>query len=114
MSKYVKSVKVSEVFNKRGKLFQLDEETEVAIFKVQDEIYVVDNVCPHNHSPLMYQGYIEDNEYVVCPIHAFRFHLRTGEQPHQKGCRLRIFDYKIEDEYIYIKKPSFKIFDFEF
>lgn len=114
---YVKSVKVSELHNKHGKLFQLDDETEVAIFKVYDKVYVVDNVCPHNHAPLMHEGYIEQvqNEmYVACPIHGFRFHLETGEQPHKMGCKLRTFEYKIENDFIYIKKPKNKIFNFKF
>jgi NAD(P)H-dependent nitrite reductase small subunit len=116
-SDFVKSVKASELHNKHGKLFQLDEETEVAIFKVYDKVYVVDNVCPHNHSPLMHEGYIDElqNEmYVVCPIHGFQFHLKTGEQPHKMGCKLRTFEHKIENDFIYIKKPKKKIFNFKF
>lgn len=110
---FVKSVKISELANKHGKLFQLDDETEVAIFKVYDKVYIVDNVCPHNHAPLMHEGYIE-NMYVACPIHGFQFHLETGEQPHKMGCKLRTFEHKIENDFIYIKKPKKKIFNFKF
>lgn len=109
---FIKLCKTSEVYNKRGKLFQVDDETEVVIFKVNDNFYAVDNVCPHNHSPLMYQGYIEDM-YVACPVHGFQFHLETGEQPQKMGCRLRTFELKIENDFIYVKKPDKKIFDFK-
>src|SRR5690606_37132989 len=109
---YVKLGKTSELFNKRGKLFQIDDETEVVIFKVYDKFYAVDNVCPHNHSPLMYDGYIE-GMYVACPVHGFQFHLETGEQPTQMGCKIRTFDLKIENDYIYVRKPDNKIFDFK-
>lgn len=109
---YVKLCKTSEVYNKRGKLFQIDDETEVVIFKVNDNFYAVDNVCPHNHSPLIYDGYIE-GMYVACPVHGFQFHLETGEQPTKMGCRLRTFSLKIENDVIYVKKPDRKIFDFK-
>ena len=113
LKNFVKICKTSEVYNKRGKFFQLDDETEIALYKVDGKYHAVDNVCPHNHSPLMHDGYI-DGMYVACPVHGFRFHLETGEQPTKMGCKLRIFEIKIEDDYIYVKKPGKKIFNFDF
>jgi len=110
---FVKICKVSEVYNRKGRRFQLDDENEIAIFKIDGDIYAVDNICPHNHTSQIYDGYIE-NMYVACPVHGFQFHLETGEQPTKMGCRLRTFEVKIVDEYIYVKKPDEKRFDFRF
>lgn len=113
MEEYIKICKVSEIYNRKGKRFILDEENEIAIFKVDGKFYAVDNICPHNHTSQIYDGYIE-NLYVACPVHGFQFHLETGEQPTKMGCRLRTFELKIQDEYIYVKRPKEKLFDFNF
>ncbi len=113
MDGFIKICNVSDIYNGKGKRFQLDDENEIAIFKVDGKVYVVDNICPHNHTSQIYDGYLE-NLYVACPVHGFQFHLETGEQPTKMGCRLRTFEVKISDDYIYVKKPAKKIFDFNF
>ncbi len=50
---------------------------EVAIFKVEDAFYAVDNLCPHRGAPLC-TGEVTGN-VVVCPWHEARFALSTGE-----------------------------------
>lgn len=110
---FKKICRTSEVYNRKGKRFQLDDENEIALFKVDGIVYAVDNICPHNHTSQMYDGYIEEM-YVACPVHGFQFHLETGEQPTKMGCKLRTFEVKIIDEYVYVKNPSEKRFDFNF
>lgn len=110
---FKKICKESEIYNRKGRRFELDDENEIAVFKVEGEIYVVDNICPHNHSPQIFEGYIEEM-YVACPIHGFRFNLKTGEQPIKLGCRLRTFEHKTEDGFLYVKIPDEKRFNFEF
>ncbi len=113
LDEFIKICSVTEIYNRKGKRFQLDDENEIAVFRVNDEYFAVDNICPHNHTTQMYDGYIEEM-YVACPVHGFRFHLETGEQPTKMGCRLRTFELKIIDEFIYVKKPEEKRFDFKF
>lgn len=93
-------------------MFTLDDENEIAIFKVDGQYFAVDNICPHNHTAQMYDGYIE-GMYVSCPVHGFQFHLKTGEQPTMMGCKLRTFELKIENGIIYVKRPEEKRFDFD-
>ncbi len=112
-NEFIKICTTKEILNRKGKNFRLDDENEIAIFKVEGKFYVVDNICPHNHTSQIYDGYI-DELYVTCPFHGFRFHLETGEQPTKMGCKLRVFEFKIEDEYIYVKSPAEKRFDFKF
>lgn len=110
---FIKVCKTSGIYNCKGKRFQLDDENEIAVFKVDGKIYVVDNICPHNHTSQIYDGYIE-NLFVTCPVHGFRFHLETGEQPTKMGCKLRTFEMKIEEDFIFVKKPEKKLFDFDY
>lgn len=110
---FIKICKTSEVYNRKGKRFQLDDENEIALFNVDGNIYAVDNICPHNHTSQIYDGYI-DEMYVACPVHGYQFHLATGEQPSKTGCKLRTFEIQIINEYVYVKKPTEKRFDFKY
>lgn len=112
-NEFIKICKTSELYNRKGKRFQLDEENEIAVFKIDEKIYVVDNICPHNHTSQIYDGYV-DELYVTCPVHGFQFHLQTGEQPTKIGCKLRTFEIKIIDDFIFVRKPDIKRFDFDF
>jgi nitrite reductase/ring-hydroxylating ferredoxin subunit len=65
----------------------------------------------------MFEGYIDtlDEElYITCPVHGFQFRLKTGEQPHNMGCRLPVYEHKTENGYIYVRRPEVKKFDFDF
>ena len=62
-----------------GKRFIIDD-VDIAVFKIDEEIFVVSNICPHQHSPLIYDRFVED-ECVVCPAHGWMFKLRTGKTP---------------------------------
>ncbi|MBS1518527.1 MAG: nitrite reductase (NAD(P)H) small subunit [Bacteroidetes bacterium] len=109
---FKKICRVSDLYSRKGRRFDLDDENEIAVFKADGEIFVVDNICPHNHTSQIYDGYVEEM-YVSCPVHGFRFHLKTGEQPTNAGCRLRTFEYEIRDDCLYVKIPDEKRFDFK-
>lgn len=92
--------RLNELKNGIGKRFIIDE-TEVALFNINNEIFALSNVCPHQHTALIYDGFIED-EFVVCPAHGWKFNLKTGKQPTgQNG--LDSFPVKIVDEEVYVK-----------
>lgn len=83
-----------------GRRFIVDE-TEVAVFKINNKIYALSNVCPHQHTALIYDGFIE-KEYVVCPAHGWKFNLKTGKQPKgEKG--LDSFPVIVDNDEVYIK-----------
>ena len=110
---FKKICKVSDIYNRKGRRFELNDENEIAVFKVDGEIFVVDNICPHNHTPQIYDGYVEDI-FVACPMHGFRFNLKTGEQPTKLGCRLRTFEHIIRDGFLFVKIPDEKRYNFDF
>lgn len=49
----------------------------VAIFEVDGEIFALDGICPHKAAPLGI-GHCE-NGVVACPMHGWRFDIRTGD-----------------------------------
>ncbi len=50
---------------------------EIAIFNLGDRVLAVDNRCPHKGGPLA-DG-IVSGAAVVCPLHAWKMSLETGE-----------------------------------
>ncbi|MBE9006127.1 Rieske (2Fe-2S) protein [Fortiea sp. LEGE XX443] len=50
---------------------------KILLLNHQNELYAVDNVCPHLKLPLK-GGKIEDGA-IVCPTHRSAFDLRTGQ-----------------------------------
>jgi len=97
---YTKLCKVTELQEREGRRFSTND-IEVALFKVDNEIFALSNICPHQHSALIYDGYIEDG-CVVCPAHGWMFDLRTGKLKTGKT-RLTIFPVQVRDDYIFVK-----------
>jgi nitrite reductase/ring-hydroxylating ferredoxin subunit len=95
---YSKVCTVSELKQNQGKRFLIND-VEVAVFKIEEEIFIVSNICPHQHTALIYDGFIEAG-CVVCPAHGWMFNLKTGKQP--TGARgLDIYPVKIIDDEVF-------------
>jgi nitrite reductase/ring-hydroxylating ferredoxin subunit len=76
---YTKVCRVSELKENHGKRFLIND-VDIAVFKVNEEIFILNNTCPHQHTTIIYDGIIEDG-CVVCPAHGWMFNLKTGLQP---------------------------------
>jgi NAD(P)H-dependent nitrite reductase small subunit len=76
---FKKICKLSELLENQGKRFIIND-IDVAVFKINGEVFAINNVCPHQHTALLYDGFIE-NSCVVCPAHGWMFDIRTGKQP---------------------------------
>ena len=103
---FKKICKISDLPNRRGRKFTIDEETDIAVFRVAEKIYAVSNVCPHNQSNVMYDGYLDEELYVACPIHGWQFNLETGKVPPEcKGlsATLETYEVKIENEEVWVE-----------
>ena len=97
--------RLTELPNGRGKRFIVDD-AEVAVFKMDTELYALYNICPHQHFNLIYDGIVEDG-CVICPIHGWRFNLQTGKNP-DGGRGLETYPVKVVDENVYIRIPETK------
>lgn len=97
---FEKICSVKDLHENAGKRFIVNN-TDIAVFLINDKIYAVSNICPHQHSALIYDGFIED-ESIVCPAHGWMFNLKSGKTPTgTKG--LDTFETKIIDEQVYVK-----------
>ncbi len=91
---------IKDLKNEEGKRFIIDD-TEIAVFKVNGEVYALNNICAHQHTALIYDGFIEDG-CVVCPVHGWMFDLQTGRMPtNRKG--IDAYPVAIDNDKIYVK-----------
>jgi 3-phenylpropionate/trans-cinnamate dioxygenase ferredoxin subunit len=67
----------------------------VCVVRLQeDEVVAVHNTCTHQQQPLN-EGYLQDDDTLICPAHNSRFDLHTGEPigiPAVIPSRLRLQD----------------------
>jgi len=66
----------------KGRHYQIDT-FDLAVFKVGDKFYAIDNICPHQGGSLS-DGEVDD-DFVTCPVHAQTFHLTSGENITAEG-----------------------------
>lgn len=100
MEGFYKVCRVEDLTDNSGSRFIVDD-VDVAVFKLDGKIYALSNVCPHQHSPLIYDGFLEDG-CVVCPAHGWMFNLETGKTPTgQRG--LNSFEVMIENGDVFVK-----------
>ncbi len=103
---FKKVCKIVDIKEKEGKRFFIDGE-DVALFKVDGEIYATTNICPHQQSAIIYDGFIEDKK-VVCPAHGWEFDLESGKMG-SGGSKLRTFETKVIDGEVYVKAEKKRI-----
>lgn len=81
-------IRLDEVAEGCAKLLRVKGE-EVAIFKNNGELYGIENICPHAGGQLS-KGSVEGGE-AVCPLHRYRFDLKTGACSTDPRLRAKIF-----------------------
>lgn len=97
---FTKVCRVDDLKEKVGQRFFVND-VEIAVFKVDGKIYALNNVCPHQHSAIIYDGFIEDCK-VICPAHGWEFNLTDGKLGNdRKG--LDTYEVKLIDDDVYVK-----------
>jgi nitrite reductase/ring-hydroxylating ferredoxin subunit len=91
---------LNELKESIGKKFIVND-NEIAVFKINSEVFAVSNICPHQQTRLIFDGFIEDG-FVVCPAHGWKFNLKTGKK--DTGTNgLDSYPVEIIDNQVYIK-----------
>ena len=97
---FIRVCKLSELNKNSGRKFIVNE-MEIAVFKVDEKVFALSNICPHQHSSIIHDGFLEAG-HIVCPAHGWKFHLENGKQP---GGRRGLDSYqvKIENGEVFVK-----------
>jgi metal-sulfur cluster biosynthetic enzyme/nitrite reductase/ring-hydroxylating ferredoxin subunit len=76
MSEFVRVANLNDL-DDPGRLLLEVEDRIVALFRVGNEFFCIDDVCTHDGGPLS-DGRLEDHT-IACPRHGAKFDLRTGK-----------------------------------
>jgi 3-phenylpropionate/trans-cinnamate dioxygenase ferredoxin subunit len=74
-ARFVRVGRVGEVPDGRPEVFDV-EDRKIAIYRLDDGYYAIDDICTHDGGPLA-EGEVEGDE-VICPRHGARFSIKTG------------------------------------
>ena len=90
---------------REGRVVQLGG-GEVAIFNLGDRVLAFENRCPHRGGPLA-DG-IVSGKLVVCPLHAWKIDLESGEvaKPAEELSCVRSYPVKVEDGIVMLGIPA--------
>jgi len=75
----------------------------LAIGRLTDGYFAVDDNCPHAAGSLG-QGMLSD-DCVVCPIHGYAYHVRSGEGM-DDGEELAVFETRLEGDVLHVRLPD--------
>ncbi len=75
MSEWIEVIAAQTLANGEHTVIELDD-TAVAVFKLADCFYAIEDVCSHDGTEIA-TGKIQGDE-IICPRHGARFCLKTG------------------------------------
>jgi nitrite reductase/ring-hydroxylating ferredoxin subunit len=104
MPGFVNVAKLSELEEGKGKKVTINEELEVAIFKVGGKVYAIQEKCPHQGGPLS-EGDLE-GLVVMCPWHGMTYNLSTGKaapQAWDQALSVKTFNVVVEGDDVKIE-----------
>lgn len=76
MSEFVRVGRVSDFAPGAGRMVVVSGR-HVALFRLGDEFFALDNMCLHRGGPIC-DGLIDTNSVVTCPWHGWSYEIRTG------------------------------------
>jgi nitrite reductase (NADH) small subunit len=99
MARWVKVARIEDVPAGSAGEF-VAEDRLVALYHIDDDLYALDGICPHQGGPL---GQGQVSGYVVtCPWHGWQYDVRTGQHQSIQSLVHRSFPVKVEEGDIYV------------
>jgi nitrite reductase (NADH) small subunit len=86
---------VAEVPEGKPLAVRVSDTLTLAVCKLEGTYYAFDGKCPHRGAPLA-EGEIQ-GELLVCPLHHFKFNLKTGRCMMPRHLKLRGFPVREEE-----------------
>jgi nitrite reductase (NADH) small subunit len=97
---WVRVTTVDNIPLREGRAVRIDED-EIAIFNLGDRFVACENSCPHRGGPLA-DGIVSGST-VVCPLHAYKLYLDTGNVLKPDVCiRVDTFPVRVENGVILV------------
>lgn len=75
---------------------------EICIVRKGNHFYAFQNACTHMGENL-YKGTTNYLNEIVCPLHTYRFNMKTGEEAEQRCNALKTYTITISQEGVFIE-----------
>ena len=93
--------RVADFERGRGKMVTVDGR-HVALFRLGDEFFAIDNLCLHKAGPLC-DGDIDANDVVTCPWHGWSYQIKTGTLVQDPRVGVSKHDVRIDGDEISVR-----------
>ena len=100
MHDFVAVGQIGDFVSGQGKMVTVNGR-HVALFRLGDEFYAIDNLCLHKAGPLC-EGFIE-NDVVTCPWHGWSYEIRTGTLVQDPRVGVSKHDVRVEDGLVSVR-----------
>jgi NAD(P)H-dependent nitrite reductase small subunit len=84
----------------------LDDEY-IALYRVNEEIFATDNICPHAFA-LLSDGFL-DGHVIECPLHGAMFDVRNGKCQSGPYEDIKAFQIELRDGEVYVSLDAEKV-----
>jgi nitrite reductase (NADH) small subunit len=98
---HLRACRLDELPDGTVRLFAL-EQRQVAICRVGDELFAIQNACPHFGGPLSEGRLSTTRKELICPWHRFRFDLTDGTSVTNRALAAVTFTVVVEDGDVYV------------
>ncbi|MGI9531529.1 Rieske 2Fe-2S domain-containing protein [Lutimonas sp.] len=105
MEDWIYVCKLNDIAENRAKICRVDKE-HIAIFKHDNTLSAVHNVCKHQGGPLG-EGRIIDG-CITCPWHGYQYLPHNGQSPPPFKEKLATYQLKLEGENVYLNPLPFQ------
>ena len=99
---FVKVARMSEIAEKHSMRVIVGDE-QIALWRVDGTVYAINNVCPHQHFPVLHQATL-DGIKVTCPMHGWTYSLETGCADAGSG-KVKTHRVKVIGDDIFLEQP---------
>ena len=77
-------------------------EVQIAVVKLEDGIYAINDICTHEYA-LLSEGYCEEGK-LECPLHQAMFDIRTGKALTEPAeVDVATYPVKVEDGAVFVQ-----------
>ena len=83
------------------------DEKIICVTKLEDGIFGIHNTCPHAGAQL-HHGHCNKKGVIGCPLHGYKFDMKTGRSVDGNNYKIAHYQFKIEDDKLYIGFKSYK------
>ncbi len=101
---FVQVSDIHEFEEGRAKIFCIDEE-RIAVYKHENKLYAINNVCKHQGGPLG-EGKIIDG-CITCPWHGYQYLPNNGQSPPPFTEKVSTYDVRIEETKVWLNPKPF-------